>query len=94
MSLPVLLRSTDEQCAEGEDVGEVVNFNSEGLYFTTTMLHYSPGMKLVVTFPYGEHAPVQRKFLATIVRVEHCWIGTRGVAVSLGTQSDTGTPAA
>jgi hypothetical protein len=92
MSLPVQVRSTSGQI-ERNDIGEVLNFHSEGLYFTTPMLHYAPGMRVIVTFPYGEHAPVRKTFQATVIRVEHCWLGSRGVAVSLATPSDAGAPA-
>jgi hypothetical protein len=83
MSLPLHVRPSDARYAEKEDIGEVVDFTSEGLYFTTSLLHYVPGMPLVVTFPYAEKAPVQRKFMGSVVRVEHRWLGCRGVAVRL-----------
>jgi hypothetical protein len=89
MSLPLQTRPLDSRFADKEDVGEVVNFHSEGMYFTTPMMHYAPGMKVVVTFPYAENAPVQRKFYGTVVRVEHCWLGTRGVALSLNAADST-----
>ena len=95
ISLPLHLRPLDPRFAEHEDVAEVANFNSEGLYFTTSMIHYTPGMKLMVTFPYGEHAPVQRRFLGSVVRAEHCWIGCRGVAITFeGQGMDPGDPSA
>jgi hypothetical protein len=83
MSLPLHVRPFDARYAEKEDVGEVVDFTSEGLYFETPFLHYVPGMRLTVTFPYGEKAPVQRKFTGSVLRVEHRWLGCRGVAVKL-----------
>ena len=83
MSLPLHVRPLDTQDAEKEDVGEIVDFTNEGLYFSTSLLHYTPGMRLVVTFPYGEKAPVQRKFTGTVLRVEHRWLGCRGVAIRL-----------
>jgi hypothetical protein len=87
MSLPLHVRPFDARHAEKEDVGEVVDFTSEGLYFTTSLLHYAPGMQLIVTFPYGEKAPVQRKFTGSVVRVEHRWLGCRGIAVSLSSDA-------
>lgn len=87
MSLPLHVRPSDARYAEQEDVGEVVDFTSEGLYFTTSLLHYVPGMRVIVTFPYGEKAPVQRKFMGSVVRVEHRWLGCRGVAVRLSSDA-------
>jgi hypothetical protein len=83
ISLPLHVCPSDARYAEKEDVGEVVDFTSEGLYFTTSLLHYVPGMAVIVTFPYGERVPVQRKFMGSVVRVEHRWLGCRGVAVRL-----------
>lgn len=83
VSLPLHVRPIDGRFADQEDVGEVVDFTSEGLYFTTSRIHYSPGMKLIVTFPYSENAPVQRRFLGSVVRVEHRWIGSRGIGIRL-----------
>jgi hypothetical protein len=83
VELAVHVRALDGRFADEEDLAEVVNFNSDGLYFTTSKLHYSPGMKLMVTFPYGENAPVHREFVGSVVRVEHRWIGSRGVGIRL-----------
>jgi hypothetical protein len=89
MSLPLQVRPLDGQPIDGEDLGEVVDFNSDGLYFTTSKIHYVPGMKLIVTFPYGENAPMLREFLGSVVRVEHRWIGSRGVGVRLAGDTPT-----
>jgi hypothetical protein len=81
VSLPVHLRPFDARYAEIEDIGTVVDFTRDGLYFTTSMPHYFVGMRLIATFPYGEKASAQRKFLATVVRVEHLDKESRGIAV-------------
>lgn len=83
LSLPILVRVLDGQRTGQEDLAEVVDFNSDGIYFTSPKVHYKRGMKLILTFPYGENAPVQRKFTGSVVRVEHRWIGSRGIAVQL-----------
>ena len=83
MSLPLHVRPLDERLVDQEDLGEVVDFHSEGLYFTTSKLHYAPGMKLDITFPFGENVPARRKFVGSVVRVEHRWIGSRGVGIRL-----------
>ena len=83
MSLPLHVRPLEDGIVDQEDLGEVVNFNSHGLYFTTSKLHYTPGMKLDITFPFGENVPARRKFTGSVVRVEHRWIGSRGIGIRL-----------
>ena len=83
MSLPLHVRPLDEHFADQDDLGEVVDFTCDGLYFTTSKLHYTPGMKLDVTFPYGDNIPARRKFVGSVVRVEHRWIGSRGIGIRL-----------
>jgi hypothetical protein len=83
MSLPLHVRPVDHRFADQEDLGEVVDFNNEGLYFTTSKLHYTPGMKLDITFPFGENVPARRRFTGSVVRVEHRWIGSRGIGIRL-----------
>jgi hypothetical protein len=87
LSLPLHVRPMDGHLADQEDLGEVVDFNSDGLYFTTSKIHYAPGMKLIVTFPYGENAPVHRRYVGSVVRVEHRWIGSRGIGVRLADEA-------
>jgi hypothetical protein len=45
------------------------------------MPHYFLGMRLIVTFPYGDKISAHRKFLVTVVRLENRRDGSRGVAV-------------
>jgi hypothetical protein len=79
--LPVHVRPFDARYMEIEDVGRVVDFTRDGLYFKTAMPHYFLGMRLIVTFPFGEKVSAHRKFLATVVRLEHLDNDNRGVAV-------------
>jgi len=81
LALPVHVRPFDARFAEIEDVGQVVDFTRDGLYFTTCMPHYFVGMRLIVTFPFGDNVSAHRKFLATIVRLEHRGSQTCGIAV-------------
>jgi len=83
MSLPLHVRPLDHRFADYEDLGDVLDFNSHGLYFTTSKLHYTPGMKLDITFPFGENVLARRKFTGSVVRVEHRWIGSRGIGIRL-----------
>jgi hypothetical protein len=70
LSLPVHLRPFDPRFSEIEDIGQVVDFTRDGLYFLTCMPHYFVGMRLIVTFPFGDNVAAHRKFLASIVRLE------------------------
>ncbi|HEX4074946.1 MAG TPA: hypothetical protein VHX49_06075 [Candidatus Acidoferrales bacterium] len=87
LELALHVRPADGRFADHEDLGQVVDFHSEGLYFTTSKLHYAPGMKLIVTLPYGENVPAQKRFFGSVVRVEHRWIGSRGVGIRLWTDA-------
>jgi hypothetical protein len=81
VSLPVHVRPFDARFTEIEDVGQVVDFTRDGLYFKTSMPHYFVGMRLIVTFPFGEKVSAHRKFLASVVRLEQLENDTRGIAV-------------
>lgn len=81
VSLPVHLRPYDVGFRELEDVGLVVNFTRHGMHFTTCMPHYFVGMRLDVTFPYGNKFPAHRKFIGLIVRMEDHANGQTGVGV-------------
>jgi hypothetical protein len=82
VSLPLQVRPFDPRFADIVDVGEVQDFTRDGLYFITCMPHYFVGMRLLVTFPYGDNVSAHKKFLGRIVRLEHRKDGTRGIAVS------------
>ena len=81
ISLPVHVRPFDARYADIEDVGNVIDFTRDGLFFRTAMPHYSVGMRLIVTFPYGDKVSAHRRMLTTVVRLDHFNDGTRGVAV-------------
>lgn len=83
LSLPVHVRPFDARYAEIEEVGQVIDFTRDGIYFRTCMPHYFVGMRLIVTFPYGDKVSAHRRMLATVVRLEHFDDGTSGVAVSV-----------
>jgi hypothetical protein len=81
LSLPVEVRPFDARFIDIVDVGEVVDFTRDGLYFSTCMPHYFMGMRLIVTFPFGKNVSAHRKFLGTVVRMEDRTSGSRGIAV-------------
>ncbi|MGH9745560.1 MAG: hypothetical protein ACRD59_05545 [Candidatus Acidiferrales bacterium] len=81
VSLPVQVQPFDARFIDIIDVGEVSDFTRDGLYFVTCMPHYFMGMRLIVTFPFGDQASAHKRFLGTIVRMEDRPEGNRGVAV-------------
>jgi hypothetical protein len=81
VSLPVQVQPFDARFIDIIDVGEVSDFTRDGLYFSSCMPHYFMGMRLIVTFPFGEQASAHKRFLATIVRMEDREDGNRGIAV-------------
>lgn len=81
VSLPVQVQPFDARFIDIIDVGEVSDFTRDGLYFSTCMPHYFMGMRLIVTFPFGDQASAHKRFLATVVRMEDREDGNRGIAV-------------
>jgi hypothetical protein len=81
ISLPVQVQPFDARFIDIIDVGEVSDFTRDGLYFSTCMPHYFMGMRLIVTFPFGDESTAHKRFLATIVRMEDRTDGSRGIAV-------------
>jgi len=79
--LPLQVRPFDARFIEIEDIGEVVDFTRDGLFFVTCMPHYLVGMRLIVTFPFGRKASAHHRFLGSVVRLEDREDGTRGIAV-------------
>lgn len=81
LRLPLQVRPFDARFIDIEDVGEVVDFTRDGLFFVTCMPHYLVGMRLIVTFPFGEKASAHHRFLGSVVRLQERKNGTIGVAV-------------
>jgi PilZ domain-containing protein len=81
LHLPLQVRPFDARFIEIEDIGEVQDFTRDGLFFVTRMPHYLVGMRVIVTFPFGEIASAHHRFLGSIVRLEDRKDGTRGIAV-------------
>lgn len=81
LSVPVGVRPFDARFIDIEDVAEVLDFTQDGLLFVTCMPYYQPGMRLIVSFPYGEAIAGHSKSLATVVRVDERPRDRYGVAV-------------
>ena len=81
LALPVHVRPFDARLIDIEDIGEVIDFTQDGVLFASCMPYYQTGMRLLVTFPFGESVSAQRHFLGTVVRLEERECGSYGVAV-------------
>ncbi len=81
---PVRVRPSEPRDDHFEDLPISVNASKEGIYFTTRLKSYYPGMRVFVTFPYSSpHDPMNCEYVAQVVRVEKLENGKTGVAVQL-----------
>jgi len=81
---PVRVRPSEPRDDHFEDLPISVNASKEGIYFTTRLHSYYPGMRVFVTFPYSSpHDPMNCEYVAQVVRVEKLENGKTGVAVHL-----------
>lgn len=81
LSLPLHVRPFDARFIDIEDVGQVIDFTQDGLCFVSCMPHYLVGMRVIVTFPFGEKISAHRKFLGTVVRLDERSNGHSRVAL-------------
>ncbi len=81
---PVRVRPSDPKDDHFEDLPVSVNSSKEGIYFTSRRKSYYKGMRVFVTFPFSSpHDPMNREYVAEVVRVEELPNGKFGVAVRL-----------
>ena len=81
---PVRVRPSEPRDGHFDDLPINVNASKEGIYFTTRLKSYYPGMRVFVTFPYSSpHDPMNCEYVAQVVRVEKLENGKTGVAVHL-----------
>ncbi|MGH9743914.1 MAG: PilZ domain-containing protein [Candidatus Acidiferrum sp.] len=81
---PVRVRPSEPRDDHFEDLPISINASKEGIYFTTRLHSYYPGMRVFVTFPYSSpHDPMNCEYVAQVVRVEKLENGKTGVAVHL-----------
>lgn len=81
---PVRVRPSEPRDDHFEDIPISVNASRNGIYFTTRLHSYYPGMRVFVTFPYSSpHDPMNCEYVAQVVRVEKLDNGKTGVAVHL-----------
>lgn len=83
VSLPVHVCSSDGEIDKFEEVSTTLNASRDGLYFSSDIQSYKPGMSLVVTFPFS-HAPERNVyFFGKVVRIDKLPEGRFGIAVEL-----------
>jgi hypothetical protein len=81
---PVRVRPSEPRDDHFEDLPISVNTSKSGIYFTSRLKSYYPGMRVFVTFPYtSPHDPMNYEYVAQVVRVEKLENGKTGVAVHL-----------
>jgi PilZ domain-containing protein len=81
---PVRVRPSEPRDDHFEDQPISVNASKSGIYFTSRLHSYYPGMRVFVTFPYSSpHDPLNCEYVAQVVRVEKLENGKTGVAVHL-----------
>ena len=84
MSRPVRVRPSEPRDEHFEDLPVSVNTSKDGIYFITRLNSYYKGMRVFVTFPYNSpHDPMNREYVAEVLRVEELPNGKYGVAVHL-----------
>lgn len=78
------VRPSDPRDKHFEDLPLSMNASNQGIYFHSKRTDYYKGMRLFVTFPYTfVNDPMNREYLAEVVRVEKL-VGDRlGVALHL-----------
>ncbi|MGB2622723.1 MAG: PilZ domain-containing protein [Candidatus Acidiferrum sp.] len=90
---PVRVRPSEPRDDHFEDLPISVNASKEGIYFTTRLHSYYPGMRVFVTFPYSSpHDPMNCEYVAQVVRVEKLENGKTGVAVHLKMSMNFNSP--
>jgi hypothetical protein len=81
---PVRVRPSEPRDDHFEDLPISVNASKSGIYFTSRLKSYYPGMRVFVTFPYlSPRDPMNCEYVAQVVRVETLENGKTGVAVHL-----------
>jgi hypothetical protein len=84
ISRPVRVRPSEPRDDHFEDFPISVNASKSGIYFTTRLKSYYPGMRVFITFPFSSpHDPMNCEYVALVVRVEKLENGKTGVAVNL-----------
>lgn len=84
MSRPLRVRPSDPRDDHFEDLPVSVNASKDGIYFTSGLASYYPGMRVFVTFPFASpHDPMNCEYVAQVLRVEKLANGKFGIAVNL-----------
>jgi hypothetical protein len=84
MARSLRVRPSEPRDEHFEDLTTSTNASKEGIYFTTRRSNYYPGMRAFVTSPYDSpHDPMNREYVAQVVRVDKLPNGKFGVAVQL-----------
>ena len=78
------VRPSDPRDKHFEDLPVSINASNQGVYFHTNRTDYYKGMRLFVTLPYTfVNDPMNKEYLAEVVRVEKLAGNHLGVALHL-----------
>jgi hypothetical protein len=84
MARTLRVRPSEPRDEHFDDLTTSANASKEGIYFTTRRSDYYPGMRAFVTCPYSSpHDPMNREYVAQVMRVDKLPNGKFGVAVEL-----------
>jgi hypothetical protein len=84
MARTMRVRPSEPRDEHFEDLTTSTNASKDGIYFTTRRSDYYPGMRAFVTCPYSSpHDPMNREYVAQVMRVDKLPNGKFGVAVQL-----------
>ena len=80
----IRVRPSSPQEDDFEDISITINASREGVYFSSKRKVYRVGLRLFVTYPYGEaHDPSNREYVGEVVRVETLREGDFRIAIKL-----------
>jgi hypothetical protein len=78
------IRPSDPERDHFEDLRGTISVSRSGVYFQTNEKGYEVGMRLFVTMPYNHDAsPMNREYLAEVVRVDSQINGMTGVGFKI-----------
>ena len=67
-----------------DEVNATLNVSRNGLYFVTELDKYTPGLQVMVTYPYSEMpGSINVEHIGEVVRIDRLAHGRSGIAIHL-----------
>jgi CheY-like chemotaxis protein len=83
ISAPVRVRSLHVTLDSMDEVSTTLDVSREGIFVSTQLCSYRPGMDVAVIFPYSDHAGAQQvEQVGRVVRIDEMGDGRRAVAIT------------